>query len=456
MRRRVLFGACLGVMFNLSSAAGSWHWESLGLSDKKITAMAKDVFNNSPLYAVTDSTKVYRWQDDKEWVRIDRGLPEGRISALEAVGDSLVFVGMDSGRVFRSRDMGSSWEEVLKCPLDEVKVKDFATSTAWVDVIETISQRVYPLFGIRRRVYVLFADKQGGFGEVFMSEDLGEHWYEITNSLEPPAVCIEVVSLQDVEKVFIGTMGGLYISQDFGNSWQKIKNFPKGCTRLATGIGLSQYYLAFPGYIIYATDEEDSLFVSWNGRQRWMFERISGIRLLAADKGIGFAYAYAEEQIFLGLPGELYYGSIKPPSPVSSLLGGRGMVVFEYPPIPELWIGTDNGIFKLILIPEHVESSKGNSIPLEAYLDNYPNPFNISTIIKYRISGKGRNRVKLSVYDLLGREVKVLVDGVQDEGEYSVEWDGRDERGFEVSSGVYICQLQEGSAKLVRKMVLVK
>ena len=80
---------------------------------------------------------------------------------------------------------------------------------------------------------------------------------------------------------------------------------------------------------------------------------------------------------------------------------------------------------------------------------NYPNPFNPTTTIRYSLKETGK--VSVRVYDVMGREVKVLVDGVQGAGEYSVVMDATG-----LSSGVYVYQLRAGGLLLTRKMMLVK
>jgi hypothetical protein len=80
---------------------------------------------------------------------------------------------------------------------------------------------------------------------------------------------------------------------------------------------------------------------------------------------------------------------------------------------------------------------------------NYPNPFNPTTTIRYSLKETGK--VSVRVYDVMGREVKVLVDRVQGAGEYSVVMDATG-----LSSGVYVYQLRAGGLLLTRKMVLVK
>lgn len=85
---------------------------------------------------------------------------------------------------------------------------------------------------------------------------------------------------------------------------------------------------------------------------------------------------------------------------------------------------------------------------------NYPNPFNPSTIIKYQINQTGI--VNLTIYNLLGEKVKSLVNELKTPGNYSVVWDGKNDIGNRVPSGVYFYKLEMDGVSLVKKMMLVK
>ncbi len=105
-------------------------------------------------------------------------------------------------------------------------------------------------------------------------------------------------------------------------------------------------------------------------------------------------------------------------------------------------------VLSLTSLPTAVEAE--TSVPREMVLEqNYPNPFNPFTIIDYRLSIGGT--VKISVTDLLGREVAVLVDEERPPGRYQVSWDAAG-----MASGVYFCRLQAGGEVMIRKMVLMR
>ena len=85
---------------------------------------------------------------------------------------------------------------------------------------------------------------------------------------------------------------------------------------------------------------------------------------------------------------------------------------------------------------------------------NYPNPFNPSTTISYDLPEQAQ--VTLGIYDLLGKQIKTLVNQSQDAGSKTAVWDGTDELGRSVSAGVYLYRIQAGEFSQTRKMLLLK
>jgi len=87
--------------------------------------------------------------------------------------------------------------------------------------------------------------------------------------------------------------------------------------------------------------------------------------------------------------------------------------------------------------------------------ENFPNPFNPKTAIRYTVPSSGGS-VLLTVYDLRGRKVRTLVDEEKSGGEYLAIWQGRDDAGRELGSGVYFYRMDIGEYQVERKMVLLK
>ena len=100
-------------------------------------------------------------------------------------------------------------------------------------------------------------------------------------------------------------------------------------------------------------------------------------------------------------------------------------------------------------------------IPVQYDLSqNSPNPFNPTTSIQYSVVSDQTTLhpplITLKIFNLLGQEVRTLVDEVQEAGYYTVTWDGMDEQGRAVSSGVYFYRFMAGDHREIRKMLLLK
>ncbi|MBD3333757.1 T9SS type A sorting domain-containing protein [candidate division GN15 bacterium] len=101
------------------------------------------------------------------------------------------------------------------------------------------------------------------------------------------------------------------------------------------------------------------------------------------------------------------------------------------------------------------EDGSHGDLPTEYRLHgNYPNPFNPSTVISYELPR--RADVRLTIYNVLGQMVTTLIDGTQAAGRYDVIWDGNDESGGSVATGVYFYRLSTEDFTASRKMLLVK
>jgi flagellar hook assembly protein FlgD len=87
-------------------------------------------------------------------------------------------------------------------------------------------------------------------------------------------------------------------------------------------------------------------------------------------------------------------------------------------------------------------------------LQNYPNPFNTSSNIKAIL--KERSKISITVYNLLGKEVRTLLDKELPAGEYSFEWDGKNSDGNILTSGVYFIRMEANGFQKTIKSILMK
>jgi hypothetical protein len=104
---------------------------------------------------------------------------------------------------------------------------------------------------------------------------------------------------------------------------------------------------------------------------------------------------------------------------------------------------------------DQVSSLIESSIPVKPFLEqNYPNPFNPATEIRYGLSDD--TWVTLKVFNLLGQELATLVNEFQKAGARSVKWNGTNDAGSKIGSGVYIYRLTSGKFVQFGKMTMVK
>ncbi len=99
--------------------------------------------------------------------------------------------------------------------------------------------------------------------------------------------------------------------------------------------------------------------------------------------------------------------------------------------------------------------NSGTAIPNRKFLaQNVPNPFNPVTTVRFGLPAEAD--VSIEVYDVTGRLVTVLAEGLHQPGEHEVLWSGRDRAGHEVAAGVYFYSMTSGEFEARRRMVLLK
>jgi hypothetical protein len=131
------------------------------------------------------------------------------------------------------------------------------------------------------------------------------------------------------------------------------------------------------------------------------------------------------------------------------------------------FIGNLTGTFRLddVRVVTAVKAAAPSTLVREAEVDrfptafelaqNYPNPFNAQTVIRYRLAARGA--VQVSVYNLAGQRLLTLVDGERPAGTHTITWDGRDEGGRVLASGVYLYRIEgEQGFSQMRKMLLLR
>ena len=167
-------------------------------------------------------------------------------------------------------------------------------------------------------------------------------------------------------------------------------------------------------------------------------------------------------------PPELYCGDWLTDATTNSLVALYGWISGEYNYDPNVLKGHRD-------YPYNYTSCPGNNVyeklswfrdEIERYMElggpplefiisrNYPNPFNSITHIDYQVPID--NHINITIYDIMGREVKTLMDQVQIKGIYTIDWNGQSEYGKSVSTGVYYFQFTSNGFSDEKKMIFLK
>lgn len=118
--------------------------------------------------------------------------------------------------------------------------------------------------------------------------------------------------------------------------------------------------------------------------------------------------------------------------------------------------GNASGFQRLVSLPTAVKNGGEQAQNPEQFelVQNYPNPFNPETLINYQTPEDGR--VELTVHNLLGQTIRILVSENLRAGAHQIKWDGSDDFGNRVTSGLYLYRLKAGQFVSTKRMVLLQ
>jgi Secretion system C-terminal sorting domain len=237
----------------------------------------------------------------------------------------------------------------------------------------------------------VFAGTSGG--GVYLSTNNGSSWTQVNSGLTNTTVLSLAINTSG--NIFAGIDGGVCLSTNKGSSWTEVNNGLRCATVWSLAINSS-------GYIFAATDE--GVYLSTNNGNNWT----------QVNRGLTNTVVFA---LAINSSGNIFAGTV-------------------------------GGVFRSINSTTDVKTQL--TIPKEfVLLQNYPNPFNPGTVISYLLPENGF--VTLKVYDMIGREVKTLVNDRQTAGTHSVKFNAGN-----LSSGVYFYRLQAGNYVNTKKLMLIK
>ena len=403
------------------------------------------------LFLLPTCPTLSQWQQIPSLV----GVP---VTCMITTDDSTILVGGMMGTLLRSTDNGTTWTSVWGNGISIDTILSLGAGWGYIyagadrynsvfrssndgiswNLLDSLEQRA---FGFTYVETILFAATDWG---VYRSPDHGDSWSADTVGLgyDPayPAgysnATLDIVRAGPKLYAFKDFAKGIYSTRADTVHW-----FPVGMkvwhASLAT-IDTNLFAATDGGVFMYGGSD-----TTWNSRNNGLPGHLSFPILRAVDSLL-FLFTGSVNEIYvsgdLGLHWELFGTSDIGNKTIESIASTKTHVIAQ------------TSIDTWRLAANDVLLSTGNTdqiLPIGFHLEqNFPNPFNPGTTIRYQLSAV--SMVKLSVFDVLGREIAVIVNEQKSAGRHTVTWNAGNR-----PSGVYLLRLQTGGFVQTRKMVLV-
>jgi len=398
-------------------------WQKLDLPGSPNWSNVVAAGVNGEVIANGGTSVYYSTNDGVTW---DESIPDPtntNIIALAIHPNGDVFAGTYSidpyvGRLLRSTDQGATWINA--------GFPDASFSAITVD----------------GNGHVLAGSAYSG---VYRSTDVGQTWHQIwaTNRW------VLSIAVGSDSGILAGTVdSGFYRSTDDGVSWN-IGNagIPWTAPRILDIVKTSD------GVLLAAVDSisplngtlvKGGVFRSMDHGVSWV-SKSNGL----TDPRVASITVDSSGELYAGTWGGGVFHSTDDGSTWTAH-GLSGLVVLSMATSTAgyVYAATDSGLFRSLQPTVGIEGD--TRVPVSFALEqNYPNPFNPTTTIRYNLPG--RVHVSLKIYDVMGREIDVLVNGVKGAGRYTTDWNADN-----MSNGIYLIRLEAGDFSQTKKMVLMK
>ncbi len=410
----LVFCLCAIILVGLGEACGQWR-QVTGLSATRIYSLLAD---NSTLYA--SAWGISRSTDNGATWTAPTGDPAYQMIIHNGLLEAAIY-----GQIIVSADSGTTWSYIF---LD-----------------------VEPIFAIVAQGQSVFAGSgilpngEGGPVGIFRTVDDWSNYVQVNNgflSVDTRALVSDAIS------VFAGTANGVFVTTNNGDYWMR------------TFFGIPDTditALALRGSLLFAGTSSSHIYRSSDGGWNWT-EASQGLPSAVAVRN----FAFSGSTMFVGTSGGVFTSlnngttwqptDAGPTRPTDiTALAVSGALLFAGDANTGLWVDT------LSHLVTDVNGEQSGERPVTSLLSqNYPNPFNPTTTIVYTVGGTGPqasdiSEVRLSVYDILGRQVATLVKERKEAGRYSITFDAS-----QLSSGTYFYRLQVGEVVQTQRMVLLR
>lgn len=451
VRGSYVFAATGDGVYSTSNSGLNWLRTDAGIYYPEATYIASygtDVFAGTLIGLFKSADNGANWESSNIGFASDLIVP-----ALFNSGND-IYAGTRGNGVFKSTDSGTSWYPINKgifgFDIEALAVKGtkiiaatdngiYITSNYGTSWIKSYERKLFYSLAVKDScIFAGICSCSGG--GVLLSTDDGLSWNFVNNGISNNNILALAVS---AEKVFCGTNDGLYMTTNSGGVWSAIKQgLPafEGVTSLATE-GTKMILGTFESGVFISTDTGSS----WNAL-------IGGLPSALRINSVSFS----GNSYIASTPLGVYVRNANSGSWLPANTG------FQTPDINSIRIigntifaGSglmmSSGVWKrplgqIVTGINHISAD----IPKRAKLYNiFPNPFNPVVEIRYDISVQGN--VKISIFDITGRTLGILVNGYKSAGSYTENYNA-----INLSSGIYFVRLETGEYTVAKRMMLIK
>lgn len=427
-----------GGIYKTNNGGSFWSANNTGLTAAIINDIRVNK-SNATLWAATDGNGVFKSSDEGlNWLSASNGLPNMFVQSLavDPSNDAIVYCGTSNGQIFKTVDGGINW----------VKISADSTGLPVYSIVINPSNSSI----------VYTARQKSNSPSILKTTDAGTNWIELSAGLPPsPDVRALVINPSNTNIIYTAIWGfspfipgGIFKSKDGGNTWVEINN---GLTNVSvSSLVISS---ADTNTLLAGTAQGGGIFKTTDAGHNWVSQGLSGNPIEVVST---IALNPTNEKIIFAGTSSNLYESIDSGNNWDQINGVFQNLSIKSALVTQsrIYVGTDGmGVYTKQIVTSVKDFKQG--IPENfALLQNYPNPFNPETIIKYQISSD--SYVAIKIFNVLGEEIRSLVNANHKAGEYSIKWDGKDNFGTSVSSGIYIYRIESGQVVLAKKMMLIK
>jgi hypothetical protein len=443
--KTIIISFCL-LLFLITSQTNAQAWEFVGLDSMFIYGLkvkGDTIWANGRANSSNYNSGLFKSTDNGlSWIKLDSLLGNAvtlTFSLDENNTDKIFLIkGLsnysNAGYFYKSTNNGLSWDSIATP--DDAPIKDFILSSLDPNEYYTITYT----YGQGFTTVQLF----------FKSTNAGDDWVYECCPGDPFSGMIMNFAIDKInhEILYIsGTSYGAFFnySTDRGNNWQTLSG--EGGHIVFTDLFLHERIYIFQYKSRFYSDDGG---VTWNTMDG-EFTTDAIFLSFFQDENTSVIYALMNEGLYYSNPENIYWKLI-PGSESLPLYNSSSHYVDCISTTPEgnrIYIGTFSGIYSTKFVTG-IDELPDNTLPVEFHLgQNYPNPFNPVTTITYSIPKT--SNVSLIVYDILGREIKTLVNEEKLPGNYSVEFNGAN-----FASGVYFYIMKADNFIDTKKLILLK